>query len=152
MGVPWSVYVLLPPILPLPFEFLSTSLVFSRLALSHQDCSQAPRQIRTTPVREVSEMRYAITIAALVFGQGAIAGWHHHAKNFIYVVPDGYGPASQTMARDYYSMIHGQSTKEAPNSEPIGVENMVRKSLHFGFFVFIFRFLICVVLHRPYQA
>lgn len=27
------------------------------------------------------------------------------AKNFIYIVPDGYGPASQTLARDYASLL-----------------------------------------------
>lgn len=47
------------------------------------------------------------------------------AKNFIYVVPDGYGVASQTMARDYYSIINGEGSTARPNSAAIGVDTMV---------------------------
>lgn len=47
------------------------------------------------------------------------------AKNFIYVVPDGYGIASQVMARDYYSILNGEGTVERPNSIAIGVDSMV---------------------------
>ncbi|KAK5996002.1 Repressible alkaline phosphatase [Cladobotryum mycophilum] len=47
------------------------------------------------------------------------------AKNFIYVVPDGYGVASQVLARDYSSLIDGLSTKERPDSEKLGVDSMV---------------------------
>lgn len=33
------------------------------------------------------------------------------AKNFIYIVPDGYGAASQTMARDFVSLLqNGEDT------------------------------------------
>ena len=34
------------------------------------------------------------------------SGHHHHdIKNFIYIVPDGFGVASQTMARDYAALM-----------------------------------------------
>lgn len=48
------------------------------------------------------------------------------ARSFIYVVPDGYGPVSQTMARDYESITTGKSTLGRPNSAQIGVDKMVR--------------------------
>ncbi|OAA71646.1 Alkaline phosphatase-like, alpha/beta/alpha [Cordyceps fumosorosea ARSEF 2679] len=47
------------------------------------------------------------------------------ARSFIYVVPDGYGPVSQTMARDYESIMTGKSTPERPNSAQIGVDEML---------------------------
>jgi alkaline phosphatase len=50
------------------------------------------------------------------------------AKNFIYVVPDGYGIASQVMARDYFSIINGEGTVARPNSAAIGVDSMVGAS------------------------
>lgn len=48
------------------------------------------------------------------------------AKNFIYVVPDGYGVASQTLARDYYSITEGNATVGHPNAAQIGVDSIVR--------------------------
>lgn len=50
---------------------------------------------------------------------------HPKTKNFIYVVPDGYGIASQTLARDYYSVTGGEGTVERPNAARIGVDSMV---------------------------
>ncbi|ATY66514.1 Alkaline phosphatase-alpha beta alpha [Cordyceps militaris] len=47
------------------------------------------------------------------------------ARSFIYVVPDGYGPVSQTMARDYESITTGKSTLGRPNSAQIGVDKML---------------------------
>lgn len=35
----------------------------------------------------------------------ASASAHHDIKNFIYIVPDGFGVASQTMARDYAALM-----------------------------------------------
>lgn len=49
----------------------------------------------------------------------------HRAKNFIYVVPDGYGVASQVLARDFLSLTDGDGTVERPNSAQIGVDSMV---------------------------
>lgn len=62
--------------------------------------------------------------AALI--EAAVAKDCPKAKNFIYVVPDGYGVASQTMARDYYGILNGEGTVERPNSISIGVDSMVR--------------------------
>jgi alkaline phosphatase len=44
-------------------------------------------------------------------------------KNFIFIVPDGMGPASQTLVRTYLSMVNGNSTLRAPriNALPIDV-------------------------------
>lgn len=48
------------------------------------------------------------------------------ARNFIYVVPDGFGPASQTLARDYFNIINGNGTAARPNSAEIGADSIVR--------------------------
>ncbi|KHN97262.1 Alkaline phosphatase-like, alpha/beta/alpha [Metarhizium album ARSEF 1941] len=45
-------------------------------------------------------------------------------RNFIYVVPDGFGPASQTLTRDYLTMGKGAEGTGKPNSTRIGVDNM----------------------------
>lgn len=44
-------------------------------------------------------------------------------RNFIFIVPDGMGPVSQTLVRTYLSMVNGNSTARAPriNSLPIDV-------------------------------
>jgi alkaline phosphatase len=47
------------------------------------------------------------------------------AKNFIYIVPDGYGPASQTMARDYVSLIENGENPNAPISIQLAADKMV---------------------------
>lgn len=47
------------------------------------------------------------------------------ARNFIYVVPDGYGGASQVLARDYYSLMNDVGTVERPSTAQIGVDSMV---------------------------
>lgn len=40
---------------------------------------------------------------------------HHDIKNFIYIVPDGFGVASQTMARDYAALM------EKGNDDPMNL-------------------------------
>lgn len=47
------------------------------------------------------------------------------ARNFIYIVPDGYGPASQTMARDYVSLIQNGENPKAPVSMQLAADGMV---------------------------
>ena len=73
-------------------------------------------------------MRYAIslTIAGTLLAQGCSALWLlPQARNFIYIVPDGFGPASQTMARDYVSLLqHGENPK-APVSMQLPADQMV---------------------------
>lgn len=44
-------------------------------------------------------------------------------KNFIYIVPDGYGPASQTMARDYISLLG--TDPDHPVTEPLAADELV---------------------------
>lgn len=58
--------------------------------------------------------------------ESAVAQTCNKAKNFIYVVPDGYGIASQTLARDYYSLTDGEGTVSRPNAAQIGVDSLVR--------------------------
>ncbi|KAJ2966996.1 hypothetical protein NQ176_g9881 [Zarea fungicola] len=40
------------------------------------------------------------------------------------VVPDGYRPTSQTLARDYENIISGKNSPGRPNSAMIGVDNI----------------------------
>ncbi|KAK0392011.1 hypothetical protein NLU13_1509 [Sarocladium strictum] len=74
----------------------------------------------------VDSLSIAATTAAIFTGCAEAAGPHPpKAKNFIYVVPDGYGIASQVMARDYQSVMNGAGSVERPNTAKIGVDNMV---------------------------
>jgi alkaline phosphatase len=60
---------------------------------------------------------------ALLFIHAACAA---KVKNVIYVVPDGFGQASQTLARDYLNMVvDKQGTVNGPNSTAIGADSMV---------------------------
>lgn len=63
--------------------------------------------------------------ALIVLGSLGDATCTPRARSFIYVVPDGYGPTSQTLARDYESITTGKSTPGKPNSAMIGVDKMV---------------------------
>lgn len=53
-------------------------------------------------------------------------------KNFIYIVPDGYGISSQVLARDFYSITNGEGTVARPNTAALGVDNIVRKETLFS--------------------
>ncbi|KAK2770803.1 alkaline phosphatase [Colletotrichum kahawae] len=55
----------------------------------------------------------------------ANAAFAADVKNFIYIVPDGYGPASQTMARDYVSLMHNGQNKGAPVSIQLAADKLV---------------------------
>ncbi|SPO07155.1 related to alkaline phosphatase [Cephalotrichum gorgonifer] len=46
-------------------------------------------------------------------------------RNFIYIVPDGYGVASQVLARDYVALKNGDGTVNRPNSPQIGADRLV---------------------------
>lgn len=67
-------------------------------------------------------MRFQLLVLAFALAEAKTCP---SARNFIYVVPDGYGIASQTLARDYYSIINGEGTAARPNSAQIGVDSMV---------------------------
>jgi hypothetical protein len=47
----------------------------------------------------------------------------------VLIILQGYGIASQVMARDYYSVVNGEGTVERPNTAKIGVDKMVSTSL-----------------------
>ena len=64
-------------------------------------------------------MKYALslTIAGTPLAQGRSALWLlPTARDFVYILPDGYGPASQTMARDYVSLFQNGKNPKAPVS------------------------------------
>ncbi|KAK1971771.1 alkaline phosphatase [Colletotrichum sublineola] len=67
-------------------------------------------------------MRSSIVIAA-AFAQSVLSA--PEVKNFIYIVPDGYGPASQTMARDYVSLMQNGQNPRAPVSIQLAADKMV---------------------------
>lgn len=48
------------------------------------------------------------------------------AKNVIYIVPDGYGQSSQTMARDLVSLIETGTTGRNPSIKPLAADELVR--------------------------
>lgn len=46
-------------------------------------------------------------------------------RNFIYVVPNGFGPASQTLWRDYINIINKNGTELRPNSTATELDRIV---------------------------
>lgn len=76
-------------------------------------------------------MKYALTLLTLAAGALAKPPVNPPAnppclspiKNFIYIVPDGYGPASQTMARDYLSLL--RTGQEHIITEPLAADELV---------------------------
>ncbi|KAF5137347.1 Repressible alkaline phosphatase [Metarhizium anisopliae] len=49
----------------------------------------------------------------------------HRVRNFIYVVPDGFGPASQTLWRDYISIMNKNGTELRPNSTATDLDGIM---------------------------
>ncbi|KAL3471663.1 alkaline-phosphatase-like protein [Aspergillus californicus] len=47
-----------------------------------------------------------------------------HAKNVIYIVPDGYGPASQNMARDLASLVDTGTSGSNPEIHELAVDDL----------------------------
>jgi alkaline phosphatase len=71
-------------------------------------------------------MRYSIALlAAGLVAQTGLTWAVPHAKNFIYIVPDGYGQASQTMARDYASLQKTGSNASAPIIQELAGDRLV---------------------------
>lgn len=66
-------------------------------------------------------MRICTVLAAVSLAQVTLAAIE--PKNFIFIVPDGMGPVSQTLVRTYLSMINGNSTTRTPriNALPIDI-------------------------------
>lgn len=67
-------------------------------------------------------MRLNVLSAAALAAAPAVEA---KAKNFVYVVPDGFGTASQVMARDFQNIVNGEGTVERPNAAIIGADSMV---------------------------
>ena len=63
-------------------------------------------------------------IAGTALVQTAVAA-SVQAKNVIYIVPDGYGPASQNMARDLASLVETGTTGSNPEIQELPVDNLV---------------------------
>ncbi|KAF2257815.1 alkaline phosphatase [Lojkania enalia] len=70
-------------------------------------------------------MRYAISLVGLLAGTASATWIFPQARNFIYIVPDGYGQASQTMARDYISLLRNGENPSAPFSIRLGADDLV---------------------------
>jgi alkaline phosphatase len=65
-------------------------------------------------------------ITGTLLMQGCSAFWLlPQARNFIYIVPDGFGPASQTMARDYVSLLQNGENPKSPVSIQLPADQMV---------------------------
>lgn len=73
----------------------------------------------------ISIFRVFLTAGVIVLAPLVDGACAYNAKSFIYVVPDGYGPASQTLTRDFESITTGQSTINRPNSTSLGVDSLV---------------------------
>ncbi|KAI8931824.1 hypothetical protein NX059_011461 [Plenodomus lindquistii] len=73
-------------------------------------------------------MRYAFSLAGagVLLSQACSAEWLlPQARNFIYIVPDGFGVASQTLARDYVSLLQNGEDATAPVSIQLPADRLV---------------------------
>ncbi|TLS30321.1 hypothetical protein PpBr36_03776 [Pyricularia pennisetigena] len=70
-------------------------------------------------------MRTAVTAIAMAAWAALSVQAVPSAKNFIYIVPDGFGPASQTMARDYVSLIQNGENPKRPVGFQLPGDKMV---------------------------
>jgi alkaline phosphatase len=76
--------------------------------------------VKIDPVH--AKMNYSHLVLVGLFIEVAIAV---SAKNFIYIVPDGYGPASQTLARDYASLLLNGENPKRPVTYQLPVDKLV---------------------------
>lgn len=66
-----------------------------------------------------------LILTILVFASLLEAAEPPKSKNFIYVVPDGYGVASQGLARDYMSLAKKVGTLNRPHTAQLEIDTMV---------------------------
>ena len=66
-----------------------------------------------------------LLVISTLLGIVASSPTHPKARNFIYIVPDGYGVASQVLARDYQAILHGHGHALRPNSPQLGADPLV---------------------------
>jgi alkaline phosphatase len=71
-------------------------------------------------------MRAQIVATLVVSALTQTASAAVEAKNVIYVVPDGWGPASQTLARDLQGLIESGTNRTNPEIGKLAVDDMVR--------------------------
>lgn len=64
-------------------------------------------------------------VISTLIGIVASSSTHPNARNFIYIVPDGYGVASQVLARDYQAIRNGHGHALRPNSPQLGADPLV---------------------------
>lgn len=75
-------------------------------------------------------MKISVSAVVGAFAGAAAASTYESApRNFIYIVPDGYGAASQVLARDYVAIQNGDGSVDRPNSLQLGADPLVRLSL-----------------------
>jgi len=70
--------------------------------------------------RQSLKMRSTLITAA--FAQATVAAIQ--PRNFIFIIPDGMAPASETLARTYEAMINGAATPSQPLLEPIPIDDL----------------------------
>jgi alkaline phosphatase len=68
---------------------------------------------------------YCLTIGSLLVKSALAVG----IKSFVYIVPDGYGPASQTLARDYASLLKNGENPDRPVTYQLAADQMVGTSI-----------------------
>jgi len=66
-----------------------------------------------------------LSTSTLLFAGSSLAFIFPTARNFIYIVPDGYGQASQTMARDYVSLLRNGENPKAPVTIQLAADQLV---------------------------
>lgn len=74
---------------------------------------------------------FVAAAAVATLAQGVTAAVQ--AKNVIVVIPDGWGPASQTLSRDLHWLVETGTNSSNPEIGTLAVDNMVshhRKAAH----------------------
>jgi hypothetical protein len=71
-------------------------------------------------------MRSHIIAAAAITALSQTAAAAVEAKNVIYVIPDGWGPASQTLSRDLQWLVETGTNSSNPEIGTLAADNMVR--------------------------
>lgn len=88
------------------------------------------RQSFSLPTLELSRsihltMKTSIVAAAAITAFTQTAAAAVEAKNVIYVIPDGWGPASQTLSRDLHWLVETGTNSSNPEIGTLAADNMV---------------------------
>ena len=74
-----------------------------------------------------------LSLATLIAGGLLVQTVAGKARNLIFVIPDGHGPAHQTLLRTYLSQVtNGEDSISSPNIESLFVDDYVRVSFSPG--------------------